>query len=223
MYGVRRNVKKLEKSILKYEEQPIQTGRILFYGHSMFTRWSEKYGHRPLEEDIRMKDGSPAALNHGFGSSTADDLLYYYHRMVKPYEPRVLVLTAGGNDFPLGYSAHEVVNNLAKLIDYAQADFPGLPVFVLDCMPTPKRNGKTEYFTRLRVEFNEILEDYCNHKENVTFVRTSNLPFLYEKPEDMILPPTVREDIFVEDKTHFNQEGYDHYAQFFREVLDEYL
>ena len=60
---------------------------ILFYGSSGFTHWSPKYGFRPLEEDIRMKDGSPAAVNHGFGGATVEEGLYYYHRMVKPWEP----------------------------------------------------------------------------------------------------------------------------------------
>lgn len=34
-------------------------------------------GHRPMEEDIRMKDGSKAVINHGFSTSTAEEQLYF--------------------------------------------------------------------------------------------------------------------------------------------------
>ena len=33
----------------------------------------------------------------------------------------------------------------------------------------------------------------------------------------------LRTDIYIEDKMHFNQEGYDLCAQFFREQLDDIL
>ena len=67
MFEPRVPLKRLEKSIVEFEQKPIETGKILFYGSSGFTRWKPKYNHRPLEEDIRRKDGSPAAVNHGFG------------------------------------------------------------------------------------------------------------------------------------------------------------
>ena len=62
-----------EKYALKFEAQPIQKGKILFYGSSGFTRWCPEDGNRPLEEDIRMKDGSLAAVNHGFGGATMEE------------------------------------------------------------------------------------------------------------------------------------------------------
>lgn len=87
MFEPRVELTRLEKEIVAFEQQPIEKGMILFYGSSGLTRWNTRYKHRPLEEDIRMKDGSPAAVNHGFGSSTAEELLYYYPRAVKPWGP----------------------------------------------------------------------------------------------------------------------------------------
>ena len=66
------NLKRYENSVLKYEAEPIEKNKILFYGSSGFTRWKPQFDHRPLEEDIRMKDGSLAVVNHGFGTSSAD-------------------------------------------------------------------------------------------------------------------------------------------------------
>ena len=87
MFDIQPNLRDLEASIIAYEQEPIQKGKILFYGHSLFTRWGHpKWGYRRMDEDIRMKDGSLAVVNHGFGTSTSEELLYYYDRMVKPWE-----------------------------------------------------------------------------------------------------------------------------------------
>ena len=78
------NLKRLEKKyVLEYEKEEIEKGLIMFYGDSSFTRWSANWGHRPLEEDIRMKDGSKAVVNHGLGTSTAEEQLYFYNRIVR--------------------------------------------------------------------------------------------------------------------------------------------
>ena len=95
----------LEKEICRYEEEPIVKGQIVFYGPSNFTRWSAKWGMTPLREAVVGKSGAPCCVNRGFGSSCPEHQLYYYHRMIKPLEPRVLVYFAGfGNGKAFGYT-----------------------------------------------------------------------------------------------------------------------
>ena len=80
MYGSRLEVKRFEDRIVKHEAYPVEEGMILFYGHSLFTRCSNitNFKENPkIEESVRMKDGSKAIINHAFGTSSADDLLYY--------------------------------------------------------------------------------------------------------------------------------------------------
>ena len=68
----KKNLRHLEKSILKFEEGPIVKNKILFYGDSGFTRWkTEKYENPNLEDVIRMRDGSQAVVNHGARGSRA--------------------------------------------------------------------------------------------------------------------------------------------------------
>ena len=38
------NLRKYDKLVEEYEQQPIEKGMILFYGSSGFTRWKPKYG-----------------------------------------------------------------------------------------------------------------------------------------------------------------------------------
>ena len=90
MFDIPMDLGSLEKEIVAYEQEPIEKGRILFYGHSLFNRWgSGKWAEqvRPMAQDLRLKDGSLAVVNHGFGASTTEERLYYYDRMVRPGSP----------------------------------------------------------------------------------------------------------------------------------------
>ena len=230
MFGSRLEVRRFEKSIEKYESVPVQTGKILFYGHSLFTRcsWIFKTGTNPnplLEEEVRMKDGSQAIINHGFGTSSADDLLYYYDRMVRPYKPRALVLATSGNDVGFGYSASDIMEILARIIDWAQADFPGIPIFVMGNGPALARVGQVNVYTKIRREYDSLLRVYCAQKEGVTYVNMGDQPFYYNNPEDIGDFDKVRDDIFASDNKHFNAKGYalfmDYVRQFLADLLEE--
>ena len=226
MFGSRLEVKRFEDRILKYESVPVQTGKILFYGHSLFTRcsWITKRQENPkLEEEVRMKDGSQAIINHGFGTSSADDLLYYYDRMVRPYKPRALVLATMSNDIAYGYSAKDIMEIQARIIHWAQADFPGIRIYCFSGDPVLKNKGEKNVFTRIRDEYNQYLEDFCARTENCVFVPLEKQAFFYESEEDIGDYNKIREDIFYEDRVHLNAYGYGLFMDFIRELLDDLL
>lgn len=225
MFGVKLDLKHYEDAVKAYESKPIETGRILFYGHSQFTRCQpdNKWGNPNIEEHILMKDGSPAVLNHGLGGSSADDLLYYYHRMVTPYKPRVLVLTIGGNDFPKGYSTNDVMEIFARVMDYARADFPDIPIYCVGCSYGARyKDPSTKAMVRRRMEFDKYLELYCKEK-GYTYVDLRSQPFYYETEADVGNLEKIRDDIFCEDGGHLNEVGYPLFFDLFRKVLDKHL
>ena len=228
MFGSRLEVKRFEEDIKKYEARPVETGKVLFYGSSTFTRCSFIYcdrhpekGHPLLEEAVRMKDGSGAIVNHGFGSSSADDLLYYYDRMVRPYAPRALVIYTGGNDMAFGYQPEESMNILATMIDWFQADFPDAPVYCMSQVPQFKKAGLKDRSTRLRDELNILLEDYCAKKEGVKMIRMVDCPVYFEKPEDIGDYDKAWEAVFDTDQGHLNAIGYNRFMDFFRDYLEK--
>ena len=229
MYDIPFKVNWLEKEILKYEEEPIEKGKILFYGHSVFTRWgSPKWGYRRLDEDIRMKDGSLACVNHGFGTSTAEELLYYYDRMVRPWEPRALVLATYANDGMYGYDVEDIMRNIGKICAWARTDFPGIKIFLMEDHPRPSGKGATirdEWNSgkQRRERYHRLLRAYASMHEDTQVVELWNKPEFFETPEDVGNFHKVRDVIFVEDKVHPNQAGYDIFAKIFREVLDDLL
>lgn len=224
MLDVRINkLHRLEKEVVAYEKQEIQKGKILFYGDSGFTRWSTQYGNRSMEEDLIGKDGSIAVVNHGFGGSTAEEQLYFYNRMVLPWEPKALVVKTHGNDWDCGYTAAEVLFLQARLFAYARKDMPGIHFYVCDGQPSVKnREGGTNLRAH-ELEYNELLQEYCSKHDDCTLVSHWNNPLFFVDPNRLGEYDNIREDIFIEDKIHYNSKGYELYCKFFKEALKDEL
>ena len=198
----------LEDSVKAYEQEPIEKGQIVFYGPSYFTRWSAKYGEKPLREVIVGKSGKPCAINRGFGSSCSEHQLYYYPRMVRPLEPKVLVYECFANAGAFGYSIEERWELAQRVIAYAMTDFPGIQVYL--CGAHPVRDLDEEKI-RDRAKFDALLKEFAENTPNCHFIDLMN----YE--------PMKSKDIFIEDGVHFNAEGYKIYAELFREALKDEL
>ena len=229
MFGAKEKVNRYDHWLDKYPFDPSEEGMILMYGHSLFTRWGHpKWGYRRMDEDIRAKDGSLAVVNHGFGTSTSEELLYYYDRMVRPWEPRALVVATYSNDGMYGYSPEQIMDVLARLLAWARTDFPGIKLFIVEPHPCP--SGKDATIKDLwnnakhkREKFIEMIHIYAQTHEDTKVIELWNQPELFETPEDVGNFRKVRDDIFVEDKVHPNQAGYDILGPIFRKALDELL
>ena len=223
MYEPRLQLRRHEESILKFEETPVVKGKILFYGSSSFTRWkTEKYENPNLEDVIRMRDGTQACVNHGFGGSTAEELLYFYPRAVKPWEPHALVLYAYGNDYNFGYAAAESITLLARVMEYAREDFPGVKIYLCNVRPTPFELELPEAKQREIRAYNELVAEYCAAHDDTTPIDHYRCPDLFEKGH-VGEREAMRRDIFIEDKLHMNAAGYEIYTRFFKDVLKDLL
>ena len=227
MFGAKEKVNRYDHWLDKYPFDPSEEGMILMYGHSLFTRcgpMSGEWGNPNIEEHVRMKDGSRAIVNHGFGGSNVEDQLFYYSRLVRPWKPRALLLACGGNDLSIPYSAQDVMELQARIIQWAQADFPGIPIYCFSRNPQPswKREFASNRGKHLRKEHNAFLEDFCARTENCHYVALQNQAMFFENPEDIGDWNKVRDDIFVEDG-HLNAKGYGLFMDFARELLCDLL
>jgi len=199
----------MEKAVCEYEQETVEKGQIVFYGPSNFTRWGTKYGMRPLRDDVKGASGAPCCINRGFGSSCTEHQLYYYPRMIKPLEPKVLVYSPFGNSECFGYSAEETWELAQRVIVYALTDFPDIKVYIVGSSPFSKQLNACEINNRAR--FNSWLKHFAEETPNCYYLD----PLSYE--------PLLAEGIHVEDGVHFNQKGYDIYGEFFREALKDEL
>lgn len=199
----------LEAQVRKYEEEPIQKGQIVFYGPSNFTRWKrEKWDHTPLAEAVPGKSGKPCCINRGFGSSCAEHQLYYYSRMVRPLEPKVLVYYAFGNYTAFDYSIEETWELAQRVITYALTDFPDVRVYLPGSIP--KEFSSEENVARME-KCNALLKEFAEKTPNCFYLDLTGIE------------PLRHAEYYVEDKVHFNQAGYDVYAEYFKEALKEEL
>ena len=195
----------LEAQVRRYEGEPIEKGQIVFYGPSNFTRWGPKYGNPTLKEEILGKSGKQCCINRGFGSSCTEHHLYYYSRMVKPLEPKVMVYAPGlGNGTAFGYTPEEVWELGQRVMLYAKSDFPDLKIYLCGLNLFKDRRETS-------AQYDGWLREFAMEMTDCTYVDVAG----YE--------PLHRMDILAEDNTHFNCEGYRIYAELFKEVLKEEL
>jgi len=198
----------LEKRVRQYEEENAEKGQIVFYGPSYFTRWSADYGNVPLREALLGKSGKPCAVNRGFGSSCSEHQLYYYPRMVRALEPKVLVYGSHGNSASFGYTPEETWELAQRVVMYALTDFPDIQIYLCSAQNTEKQ---TEEAIEKKKLYNSWVKEFCEKTPNCHYVDLLN----YE--------PLQRKDIFVADGVHFNAEGYRIYTEFFKEALKDEL
>ena len=199
----------LEDEVLAYEREEQEKGQIVFYGPSYFTRWSAAYGMTPLREAIKGKSGAECVINRGFGSSCAEHQLYYYPRMIRPLEPKVLVYSFFGNGTAFGYSVEETWELAQRVIAYALTDFPDIHIYL--CTPEPRKAELNSVEAGNRGRLASWIEQFVRETPNCYLIDMKKFPG-YE-----------RKDIYVEDGVHFNQMGYDMYGDFMRQVLRDEL
>jgi len=198
----------MENAVCAYEQEPIVKDQIVFYGPSNFTRWSPKYGNPSLREVLLGKSGAPCAVNRGFGSSCSEHQLYYYPRMVRPLEPRVLVYSPFGNFNSFGYSVEESWELAQRVVAYALTDFPDIRIYLCGSFAC---RDMDEAALEMRARFDALHREFAENTPGVRYVDVMSREEMKDK------------SIFIEDGVHYNPEGYRRYAEMFREILRDEL
>ncbi len=201
-----------EDEVCACEQQPAEQGRIVFYGPSYFTRWSEKWGMTPMAEELPGKSGAKCCINRGFGGSNPELQLYYYDRMVKPLAPRVLVYSSFANSMDFGYPPEETFELAQRVILYTLTDFPDCQIYL--CGTT--RHQKVipiEGHDEAAAKYDEWLKEFAAKTPNCHYI----------DPKSYAPLVTDMDQLFVEDGVHYNREGYRRFGAFFREALKDEL
>ena len=86
------NFARWEKAIRAFEQRdakhPPAPGAIVFTGSSTIARW------KTLARDFPDQP----VLNRGFGGSQIVDATHFADRIIYPYQPKMVILRAGGNE-----------------------------------------------------------------------------------------------------------------------------
>jgi lysophospholipase L1-like esterase len=194
----KRFAKEIEKFAQLDKATPTAQGGIVFTGSSSIRLWktTEAFPDLPV-------------LNRGFGGSVANDLVFYFDKVVTPYEPKILVVYTGSNDLNAKLTVQDVLADYTKFLGMVHEKLPATKVIVNSVKTSIKRWDQYESVKQLNV----ALEAWCQGKDWIRWVEaTSHL---------LGSDGTPRPEIFREDKLHLNDKGYAEWNAIIRPVLQE--
>jgi len=190
-----------ENEIRNYEKQDSislpKKGQILFIGSSSFRIW------KTFSTDL----AGISAINRGFGGSTMTDALYYFDRMVVKYAPSTVVVYEGDNDLAKGKSPEELAKEYEDFSNRLKKALPKTKLVYLAVRPSLSRIAIVDK----QKQFNGWLEKYCKSQKGRFFLDMHS-PFYL--PDGTLMP-----DIFVTDRLHLNEKGYQIFSAKIREFI----
>ena len=88
-------------------------------------------------------------LSTGFGGSTAEEALYYYHQLVLPAKPSILVYYEGDNDLASGYTPSEILALTHRLFECSRRDLPGIRFVIIPVKDYPAETASKDHLAAL--------------------------------------------------------------------------
>ena len=192
---------KWEKEISAFEEKdklnPPPKGGIVFVGSSSIRKWTT------LSEDFPHHH----VLNRGFGGSQLIDSVHFADRIVIPYEPRMIVLYAGGNDIHAGKSPEQVFADFQAFVAKVREKLPKTEIAYISIAGNPSRWAEVEKVKAA----NAMIEGFIKDQAGLKFINVF--------PRMLGSDGQPRPEIFVADRLHMNPEGY----KLWTEIVGQYL
>jgi lysophospholipase L1-like esterase len=108
----------------------------------------------------------------------------------------MVFLRAGGNDLWAGKSVEQVVADYKEFVARVHAKLPEADMVFISLSPSPARWTQRDKEKAV----NTLIEEYTKQTPHLKYI----------EDYDMVLGADgkVRPELFVEDKLHFNAEGY---------------
>ena len=137
-------------------------------------------------------------LNNGIGSATIDDVLYYFDRLVRPYQPRAVMMVPGPSDFIMrdNKSADDFMLMLKGLSNHVSG-LDGKPHFYV--VTLNKWPRFPAYWATVDT-VNHLLEKWVDQQSGVTLIDARPL---FEQDDGL----PVRQ-MFRTDGINLNDWGY---------------
>lgn len=165
---------------------PPPANAILLAGDSQLYRW------KTLKEDLP----DFTIINRGADSFTFPEVLQYMDRIVLPYKPRMIVLHIGGNDVNAKRTPEQILGDFKTFVSRVRAQQPEVPIAFTSITPSPGRWNQAE----TRKEANRIVKEYIATQKNLHYIDIWDA-FLNAEGQP-------REELWLADRIHPNQEGY---------------
>ncbi len=203
-YGPDKPKSKWEKDITEFErwdaKNSFPADSVLFVGSSSIVLWETAcyFPEFPV-------------INRGFGGSTIHDVNLFVDRIVINYRPKVIVFYAGGNDIAGQTPPERVKHNFTEFVRKVHTTLPDTPIVFISI----KASGARWPLWPKMQHANSLISQYIAQNKNLHYLDLA-APLLdkYGRPDDKL---------FLEDKLHLNQKGYDIWTNLLKTKLTEIL
>lgn len=177
-----------------------EKGGVLIMGSSTMDYWAD------WQTDI----GGRLGYNVGIGGTIVEDWLFAYDKLVKPFEPSVILIFLGGNNINnMGHTGEYTASLMVKLLNKMHADFPDAEIYYIYSMAVPScyKGGKFNYeYGRFIDEMKQVVAD----TEWLNGIDTFN---------KLTKDGEARKEYYREDGIHLNDVGYDVFAEIINDAV----
>ena len=167
-------------------QQAPAPGGVLFVGSSSIRLWS----------DLEAQFSGTPVIKRGFGGSRMLDVAAHVDQLVRPYQPRLIVVYAGDNDLAEGRTPAEVLASFTQFVETVRAELPDTRIAYLSIKPSPSRAT----LMPMALQTNALIESYSTSIANLDYID------IYSRMLDAEGRP--RADLFTGDALHLNPAGY---------------
>jgi len=180
------------------EIDDLKPGGIVLTGSSSMRFWGSRM-HRDL---------APLSIvSRGFGGSNMNDVYHHIDTLVLKHAPRAVVIYEGDNDIAQDVPVDIVVAKFRQSIDKIHAELPKTRVYLVAVKPSLSRASMWDDMALV----NAGLEKMAVRDDRITYIDVAT-PMFDAKGEMLT-------DIYVKDKLHLNQKGYDIWSDAISKVL----
>lgn len=135
-------------------------------------------------------------VNSGFGGSQTSDLFHYYNELIVRYSPKKVFIYEGDNDIAAEKKIREIIQNTQKIIDKVKEQDQETQIVIIAAKPSIARWHLKRRYKKLNRRFKRL----CKKENTLEYANVWDA---------MLDGRKVRQDIFIEDGLHMNNEGYE--------------
>jgi len=196
MSRINRFDREIENFLISDAQNFPEKGQILFTGSSSIRIW------KSLQEDM---DGLQT-IRRGFGGATIPEIINYSEQIIFPYEPSKIIFYCGENDHYINssYKIYESFQIIERLI---HKRLPETKLYFVSIKPSIARKTMWKQMSGT----NRIIKEYTKITPKTYYIDVASAMF-----NDNF---SIKKDIFISDKLHMNNKGYDIWTAIIKPIL----
>lgn len=191
--------KKIKDYMARDAEQAGLQDATLVVGSSSIDMW------KSLESDFPGKN----VIRRGVSGTKAIDLYNYRDLLIKPFNPKRIIIYEGDNEIGFKWEVSEMMEAMKKLFFEVRRMKPDAEICLVSVKPSPVR---AKNLPKIQ-EFNRQLRKFAESQPNTGFIDI-HTPMLDSDGN-------VRPELFLKDGLHPAPEGYDIWREEFGKVINK--